>query len=77
LDKVLAEAKRERRSLVVFPEMVRSNGEGILAFPKGVLDGLAGAGEGGGGAAGGSVGVHLFGFRCVVGEEGEYGRERR
>ncbi len=60
----------------MFPEMVRSNGEGILAFPKGVLDGLEGAGEGGGGGAGGRVGVHLFGFRYVVGEEGEFGRER-
>jgi len=61
LDKVLAEAKKGRRPLVVFPEMVRSNGEGVLAFPRGVLEGVGGGGEGGGG--GGGVGVHLFGFR--------------
>lgn len=53
LEGVLSQAKKQRRPVVVFPEMVRTNGEGILAFLKGVLDTptLGGAG------------VHVFGFR--------------
>lgn len=54
LEEMLTQAKAQRRPLVVFPEMVRSNGEGVLLFPKGVLDGS--------GSVGGA-GVHVFAFR--------------
>lgn len=54
LEEMVVQEKRQRRPLMVFPEMVRSNGEGVLLFPKGVLDGS--------GSVGGA-GVHVFAFR--------------
>ena len=56
LEGVAAQAKKQRRPVVIFPEMVRTNGEGVLAFPKGVLDA----------PSLGGAGVHVFGFRYVL-----------
>lgn len=77
LSSLAAEAKRQGQAVVVFPETARSNGDGVLVFQRGVLDGTdAKEAKGGkltGGERGGGVSVHIFGFRCdladVRGEE--------
>jgi 1-acyl-sn-glycerol-3-phosphate acyltransferase len=40
LPALLAQARAEGRPAALFPEVARSNGEGVLAFPKGLLESL-------------------------------------
>lgn len=61
LPALLAQARAEGRPVALFPEVARSNGEGVLAFPRGLFESLAGQ-QGQGEQP---VRAHVFAFRWV------------
>ena len=54
---MIKRAKSQGQAVVVFPEIIRSNGEGILEFKK-AFDGLEKSAD--------PVRTHIFAFRYVA-----------